>query len=222
MPGRQGQKDSPNQNLHRPTTNPLSRSAGEGRGEGPGRRGARRTLPTTTAPRKKTAVPQPRPRTPEPPPVGAVRERPKHREGSEAHLRKNKDSTSQNHPAIPHPRSPAKTSIQQQQPSPARRDLCKTQWFPPLAGEMSEGQRGIKGRPASTMLVHVGCAKVPRRERPGEEVRCHHPFRGERGATEGSGVCRGGARRTPPTTTAPRKKTAIPQTPSTNTGTATP
>ena len=30
---------------------------------------------------------------------------------------------------------------------------------------MSEGQRGITGRPASTMLVHVGCAKVPLRER---------------------------------------------------------
>ena len=90
-------------------------TGGEGRGEGKGRRGARRTPPTTTAPPKRTAVPQPRPRTPVPPPVGAVRERPKRREGSEAHLRRNKDSPNQNHP-LPHtPDHQLKTSINHQQ-----------------------------------------------------------------------------------------------------------
>ena len=50
-------------------------------------------------------------------------------------------------------------------PSPARRDLCKTLRFPPLAGEMSEGQRGLTGRQTPTIPVHTGCSKDPRRER---------------------------------------------------------
>ena len=158
----------------------------------------------------------------------------------------------------------------------------KTPGFPPRAGEMSEGQRGIAGRQTPTIPVHTGFAKVPRggnvrrtkgatgrdRSVPGPPLRfsvsgreqakrCergmqgtrgqtdssqkppllqtpaypnHHaiyheqtpspgvrgqgrkgggsPFRGERGASAASGVCRGGARRTPPSTTALRKETA--------------
>ena len=41
------------------------------------------------------------------------------------------------------------------------RDLCKTPGFPPIAGEMSEGQRGIAGRQTPTIPVHTSCAKVP-------------------------------------------------------------
>ena len=48
---------------------------------------------------------------------------------------------------------------------PLRRDLCKTLGFPPLAGEMSEGQRGLTGRQTPTIPVHTGYAKDPRRER---------------------------------------------------------
>ena len=48
-------------------------------------------------------------------------------------------------------------------PSPARRERCKTSGFPPLAGEMSEGQRGLTGRRTPTIPFDTGCAKLPRR-----------------------------------------------------------
>ena len=49
---------------------------------------------------------------------------------------------------------------------PPQRDLCKTLGFPPLAGEMSEGQRGIAERQTPTIPVHTSSAKDPQRSRP--------------------------------------------------------
>ena len=77
--------------------------------------------------------------------------------------------------------------------------------------------KGAHGTTDADNTRPYGLSKGPRRgEGAAEEGRGHRPFRGERGATEGSGVCRGGARRTPPTTTAPRKEAAVPQAPFVN------
>ncbi len=43
--------------------------------------------------------------------------------------------------------------------------LSQSPRFPPLAGEMSEGQRGTAGRQIPTILVHMDCSKLPPRER---------------------------------------------------------
>ena len=71
-------------------------------------------------------------------PVGAVRERPKHREGSEAPFAKRKTPLTKP-PACPHPDHQLKTSINHQQtPSPARRER---------AGARARGGAGPEGLP---------------------------------------------------------------------------
>ncbi len=67
---------------------------------------------------------------------------------------------------------------------PRSRDHCKTPGFPPLAGEMSEGQRGPTGRPTQTK-PSIEVSQQSPSAGPSQNYRHSAgvtvPFRGERG-----------------------------------------